>query len=133
MLHGWQEIEWEESVRKFYHTAAEYIAKKLPISVRDEHKLHLHAEVFDLSVIQKKSINSVQYFLDKFPVLREQMESRDQLHDEFLHLQVEELPASVTEESDAGNRWNAVGKISDHSANPKWGKSVLFWFTYARK
>ena len=104
-----------KSAREFYHTAAEYMKKSLPMS--DD--LLFHAEVFDPPVLPQKSFASVEYFLDTFKCLDAGI-PRDDIHQEFLQLQIEDLPEAVFNEADASRQWSMIGSLTGHTGQAKY-------------
>ncbi len=104
----------ELSIRK----AAEYMLKSLP-GLSGE--LLTNAEVFDLTVFGTKSFRSLQYFIRRFPSLANAV-AEDELEEEFLKLQIEELPKAITEEADAGEQWTMIGNVKDHTGQHKFGQ-----------
>ena len=103
------------SARNFFQTAADYMKKNLPLS----DPLLKHAEVFDLQLLPQKTFSSVQFFLDKYKCFNDSV-SQDNILEEFLQLQVEQLPDAVLNEDNASKQWTLIETLKDHIGHPRF-------------
>lgn len=108
--------DFYQSVLKFFQTACQYIIKKFPI---DSPVLH-HAQVADITQRDKASVESIKYFLQRFPCMVPAGGSKDKLESEFCLYQIEDIPADVMTMDRADHQWNAIGNIKDISGKQKY-------------
>ena len=94
----------------YYMAICDYMLKKLPM--RDV--ILKHAEVLDLTLRHGVGLESVMYFVNRFPVLCLSSEI-DQLQIEFAKYQVYNFPNTILDLPRVDDQWSRVSNIKDPS------------------
>ena len=94
----------------YYMAICDYMLKKLPM--RDV--ILKHAEVLDLTLRHGVGLESVMYFVHRFPVLCLSSEI-DQLQIEFAKYQVYNFPNTILDLPRVDDQWSRVSNIKDPS------------------
>ena len=116
-----------QRVLKYFITATQYICSKCPIN----EELLIHAEVVDIANQQQSSFKSVEYFLQRFPVLLPKSEDDSEIENhntnvlgalqlEFCQYQVEEFHSKIISSERADEQWCEISKIEDLNGNKKY-------------
>jgi hypothetical protein len=101
-----------ENVRKFYVSVCHYMIHKFPF--KDE--ILKHAEVCSLKSIENASFTSIEFFIDRFPILlcgQVKDKQIDILQTEFCQLQSTVIKEDLINEIRADTQWYLIGEITD--------------------
>lgn len=115
-MNSMDRTEFFETIRRYYATASTYIANKFPL----DDPLLQKASVADIGQRQTAKFKDVLYFVEWFPCLLPES-TIDELEMQFLHYQVDSLPATVLEAERLDVAWHLLGQLKEcRSDMPKY-------------
>lgn len=100
-----EETAFFSSVRNYFIAACEYLIKKLPYT----DTLLINAEVADISLRTKQKFSAVEFFMDKFTVLKDNYD-KDKVEIQFSHYQIEKLSEEIIKEKRIDKSWVMISQ-----------------------